>query len=114
MQDENNVCVVCKENTVKYKCPKCLKRTCCLDCIKLHKINDKCDGIRNRTCFVPKPNYTESSFTNDYYFLQDIQRAVENANRENKDIMEKKNRRKERQKRKKKSSLSQSMIKEIK
>lgn len=30
-------CEICNENQSKYTCPKCLLRTCSLECIKKHK-----------------------------------------------------------------------------
>lgn len=38
------LCEVCKENDFKYKCPKCFKKTCSLQCAKDHKANDNCTG----------------------------------------------------------------------
>lgn len=37
----------------KYRCPKCSVFSCSLDCVKAHKVETKCDGIRDKTAFVP-------------------------------------------------------------
>ena len=43
---KKDLCQVCTKNEFKYKCPRCLKLTCCLDCIKKHKADTGCDGVK--------------------------------------------------------------------
>ncbi|CCH58083.1 hypothetical protein TBLA_0A02840 [Henningerozyma blattae CBS 6284] len=38
------LCDVCQKSEFKYKCPKCMKKTCSLACSKSHKTTDKCSG----------------------------------------------------------------------
>ena len=37
-------CDTCKSEPFKYKCPKCLKLSCSLKCVKEHKTTDDCNG----------------------------------------------------------------------
>ena len=40
------LCDACKTNEMKYKCPKCLKLSCSLQCVKTHKQQSGCDGTK--------------------------------------------------------------------
>lgn len=61
---------MCDFNEAKYTCPKCEVKTCCLDCLKIHKKELNCNGIRDRTKYIPIKNITESDLMNDYVFLE--------------------------------------------
>ena len=39
-------CQMCNSNDFKYKCPKCLTKTCSLQCSKDHKVKYNCDGVK--------------------------------------------------------------------
>lgn len=52
-------CEVCGGAQAKYTCPKCEVRTCSLDCVKIHKKELSCDGIRDKTKFVPLKGFTD-------------------------------------------------------
>ena len=53
------LCSVCGENGAKYRCPKCETVTCSLVCSKAHKkLKNSCDGLRDKTKFVPMKNFT--------------------------------------------------------
>ena len=43
----------------KYKCPRCLVRTCSLACSKAHKLRTQCTGKRDVTKYVPKDEFDE-------------------------------------------------------
>lgn len=45
-------CEVCGKVQSKYKCPRCHKRTCSLTCVKQHKEETSCNGVRDKTAFV--------------------------------------------------------------
>lgn len=64
-------CEVCNFNEAKYTCPKCEVKTCRLECIKIHKKELNCDGIRDKTKFIPLKQITESDLMSDYIFLED-------------------------------------------
>ena len=52
-------CEVCAVNKAKYTCPKCEVRTCGLACVNIHKKELECDGIRDKTKFVPLSSFTD-------------------------------------------------------
>ena len=52
-------CFICKRNRAKYRCPRCETVTCSLLCCKAHKrLKGYCDGIRDKTKFVPMEKIT--------------------------------------------------------
>ncbi|CCK73019.1 Bcd1p KNAG_0M01660 [Huiozyma naganishii CBS 8797] len=44
LQVSMQLCDVCQKEEFKYKCPRCLKKTCSLACSKRHKEEDGCSG----------------------------------------------------------------------
>lgn len=71
------ICEVCSKVESKYTCPKCEVKTCSLSCVKIHKKELQCDGIRDRTKFIPLRKMTENDFMSDYHFLEEATRFVE-------------------------------------
>ncbi|CAG9797445.1 unnamed protein product [Chironomus riparius] len=67
-------CEVCDQNQSKYTCPKCELHTCSLNCSKIHKKELECDGIRDKTKYIPVKKMTPMDFMNDYYFLEEATR----------------------------------------
>lgn len=63
-------CQICKKES-KYRCPRCHCRTCSLECCLQHKSESDCDGKRDRVAYVPLHEFTDSTLTSDYYFLED-------------------------------------------
>lgn len=63
-------CEVCDFKQAKYTCPKCEVKTCSVDCLKIHKKELNCDGVRDRTKYIPIKNITESDLMSDYAFLE--------------------------------------------
>ncbi|KAF9141189.1 hypothetical protein BGX30_005295 [Mortierella sp. GBA39] len=76
-------CEVCGTVAAKYKCPGCFCQTCSLVCSKQHKLDTTCSGVRSRTHFVERKQYTEQDMMSDYNFLEEVGRTVDNAAREN-------------------------------
>ncbi|KAF9096928.1 Box C/D snoRNA protein 1 [Mortierella sp. AM989] len=76
-------CEVCGITTAKYKCPGCFCQTCSLKCSKQHKLDTTCSGIRSRTHFVERKQYSEQDMMSDYNFLEEVGRTVDNAARDN-------------------------------
>ncbi|XP_023306189.2 box C/D snoRNA protein 1 [Lucilia cuprina] len=70
-------CEVCAAREAVYTCPKCEVKTCCLVCVRIHKKELECDGIRDRTKFIPLKQMTKMDFMSDYYFLEECTRYVE-------------------------------------
>lgn len=53
-------CDVCKKTEAKYTCPRCDTVTCSLACVKRHKTELDCDGVRVRTKYVPANKLDEN------------------------------------------------------
>lgn len=77
-----DLCNVCDENAAKYRCPKCLIRTCSVQCVKAHKASANCDGVRCKTAFVPMTVYNENHMLSDYRLLEEIARSCDNNDRD--------------------------------
>ncbi|CAD0195810.1 unnamed protein product [Chrysodeixis includens] len=69
-------CEVCGANKAKYTCPKCEVKTCCLDCVRIHKKELECDGIRDRTKFIRVKDFTDTDLLSDYRLLEECARFV--------------------------------------
>ncbi|KAJ6635913.1 Serine protease gd [Pseudolycoriella hygida] len=76
------LCEVCNHNLAKYCCPKCEVKTCCIECLNIHKKELDCNGIRNKTTFIPLKSMTDSAFMSDYCFLEDCTRYVADRKRD--------------------------------
>lgn len=69
------LCSVCGENGAKYRCPKCETVTCSLVCSKAHKkLKNSCDGLRDKTKFVPMKNFTSMELVSDLSLLENAAR----------------------------------------
>jgi len=65
----SSVCEICKNVIAKYRCPRCSLMTCSVVCVKEHKENSVCDGIRDPTAFVDLAHFTEMTLRSDLNFL---------------------------------------------
>lgn len=45
-------------------------KTCRLECLRIHKKELNCDGIRDKTKFIPLKNINENDLVSDYLFLE--------------------------------------------
>lgn len=52
-------CEKCGAHEARYTCPRCEFRSCCLQCVNLHKKEFDCNGIRDKTRFKPVSQFTE-------------------------------------------------------
>ncbi|KAI0407801.1 hypothetical protein F4802DRAFT_551304 [Xylaria palmicola] len=78
----SSLCIICRIQAPKYKCPRCGARTCSLSCVKKHKNWSSCNGERDPTVFVSLDKLkTDSGIDHDYNFLTKIERSVERAER---------------------------------
>ncbi|XP_011302402.1 box C/D snoRNA protein 1 [Fopius arisanus] len=75
-------CEVCAKMTAKYTCPKCEVRTCSLTCVNIHKKELDCDGIRDKTKFVPLNKFTDLDLLSDYRLLEEVGRSVDQLHRD--------------------------------
>lgn len=63
-------CEVCGATKAKYTCPKCEVRTCSLVCVNLHKKELDCDGIRDKTKFIPITSFADLDLlSGEIFFL---------------------------------------------
>lgn len=67
---------MCGKNKAKYTCPKCEVKTCCLDCVRIHKKELECDGTRDRTKFIRIKDFTDTDLLSDYRLLEECARFV--------------------------------------
>ncbi|KZC11528.1 Box C/D snoRNA protein 1, partial [Dufourea novaeangliae] len=70
-------CEVCGTNKAKYTCPKCEVRTCRIECVNIHKKELECDGVRDKTKFVPIKSFTDLDILSDYRLLEEVGRSVD-------------------------------------
>lgn len=76
----DNLCSTCSEPS-KYRCPKCSIFSCSLNCVKAHKKQNGCDGIRDKTAFVSLEEFKDHHLHSDLHYLEDILRTLDNAQR---------------------------------
>ncbi|XP_071477505.1 box C/D snoRNA protein 1-like [Diadema antillarum] len=72
-------CMVCVSENAKYTCPRCRTTTCCLACVKQHKSQSGCSGVRDKTAFVAVKDFSENHLLSDYRFLEDADRKCYSA-----------------------------------
>uniref|UniRef100_A0A8C5PSS9 Box C/D snoRNA protein 1 n=1 Tax=Leptobrachium leishanense TaxID=445787 RepID=A0A8C5PSS9_9ANUR len=77
-------CGSCGEAEAKYRCPRCLRYSCSLPCVKRHKVDTGCTGVRDKSQFVPIGGFNEMHLLSDYRFLEDAGRLVDGASRDRK------------------------------
>ncbi|XP_074491084.1 box C/D snoRNA protein 1 isoform X1 [Sebastes fasciatus] len=75
-------CGVCGSEEAKYRCPACLGHSCSLLCVKKHKEDTGCSGVRNKTAFVTLSHFDEMTLLNDYRLLEDTGRFADGATRD--------------------------------
>ncbi|XP_073400503.1 box C/D snoRNA protein 1 [Dendrobates tinctorius] len=75
-------CETCGSDEAKYKCPRCLKYSCSLPCVKKHKVDIACSGVRDKTAFVPLSTFGDLHLLSDYRFLEDAGRVADAAMRD--------------------------------
>jgi len=80
--DTNSLqCWNCNKKAI-YKCPKCETRSCSLECVKKHKIEADCDGLRDKTKYVPLQKFTDMDVVNDFRLLEDVSFQVDKCKRD--------------------------------
>jgi hypothetical protein len=81
VQVSKEKCAMCQLNEHKYKCPRCEMKTCSLACCRQHKQSTSCSGVRDKVRFVDKEQFDERLLLNDYQFLEEQARLVDNYQR---------------------------------
>lgn len=82
VKSPSHICVQCKTQPSKYTCPRCKTKTCSLPCSRAHKEATGCTGERDRTAYVPMNQYGYGALVDDYVFLEEVGRKVENWGQE--------------------------------
>ncbi|XP_059839690.1 box C/D snoRNA protein 1 isoform X2 [Hypanus sabinus] len=75
-------CEICGTAEAKYKCPRCMTFSCSLLCVKKHKTESGCSGVRDKTAFQSIADFTETQLLSDYRFLEDAGRLADSAHRD--------------------------------
>ena len=73
---------MCAAQLAKYTCPGCATLTCSAPCASAHKRATGCSGARNKAQYVPLNEYTWGKMMDDYTFLEDMGRKVEDWGKE--------------------------------
>ncbi|XP_048845624.1 box C/D snoRNA protein 1 isoform X2 [Brienomyrus brachyistius] len=84
-------CEACGAEEAKYRCPACLKHSCSLPCVKKHKSDSGCTGVRDKTAFVPLSRFDEMTLLSDYRFLEDAGRLADSIARDRHRLPQQKN-----------------------
>ncbi|NXO55845.1 BCD1 protein, partial [Aramus guarauna] len=74
-------CETCSKEEAKYRCPRCMKYSCSLLCVKKHKLALSCNGVRDKTAFISVNDFTDLNLLSDYRFLEDVGRTADAAAR---------------------------------
>ncbi|ETL35842.1 hypothetical protein, variant [Phytophthora nicotianae] len=80
-QDTLVECCGCGKSDVKYRCPRCERITCSLQCCVVHKKQFGCNGRRDRTKFVELKKFTDADLSSDFFFLEEVSRSTNSAAR---------------------------------
>ncbi|XP_039340030.1 box C/D snoRNA protein 1 isoform X2 [Mauremys reevesii] len=75
-------CETCSGEEAKYRCPRCMKYSCSLACVKKHKTALSCNGVREKAAFVSIHEFNELNLLSDYRFLEDVGRMTDGAARD--------------------------------
>ncbi|KAM7098604.1 box C/D snoRNA protein 1 [Molossus nigricans] len=75
-------CETCGTEEAKYRCPRCLRYSCSLPCVKKHKAEQTCNGVRDKTAYVSLQQFTEMDLLSDYRFLEDVARTADHISRD--------------------------------
>ncbi|MES1911363.1 MAG: hypothetical protein MHM6MM_003805 [Cercozoa sp. M6MM] len=74
-------CRMCKERQAIYCCPKCLLKTCSLQCVREHRQRFQCSGKRARTKFAPVAEMTTNTLQHDFDFVASVSEQVDRRRR---------------------------------
>ncbi|XP_020033080.2 box C/D snoRNA protein 1 [Castor canadensis] len=75
-------CETCGTEEAKYRCPRCMRYSCSLSCVKKHKAELTCNGVRDKTAYVSIQQFTEMNLLSDYRFLEDVARTADYISRD--------------------------------
>lgn len=75
-------CGTCGAEEAKYRCPRCMRCSCSLPCVKKHKAELTCNGVRDKTAYISLQEFTEMNLLSDYRFLEDVARTADQVSRD--------------------------------
>lgn len=75
-------CETCGTEEAKYRCPRCMRYSCSLPCVKKHKAELTCNGVRDKTAYISLQQFTEMNLLSDYRFLEDVARTADQVSRD--------------------------------
>ncbi|PNJ21440.1 ZNHIT6 isoform 1 [Pongo abelii] len=75
-------CETCGTEEAKYRCPRCMRYSCSLPCVKKHKAELTCNGVRDKTAYISIQQFTEMNLLSDYRFLEDVARTADHISRD--------------------------------
>lgn len=79
-KEKELTCSVCAAPAL-YTCPACGRRTCSMTCIRVHKADHHCTGVRDVAEKIPLSDFTDAQLQRDFRFLEDCRRVSANADR---------------------------------
>nr|CAJ2476169.1 unnamed protein product [Leishmania braziliensis] len=79
-QRKTTSCCVCGTRAV-YTCPGCGRRTCSMTCVRVHREDFKCTGVRDMAAKIPLSEFTDQQLQRDYHFLENCRRVIGNIER---------------------------------
>jgi hypothetical protein len=71
-------CQECGIRNAIYKCPSCFIRTCCVDCVKKHKVRTHCTGVAKPYNYLPLNAMNDNTLFSDISFLEQKGMILEN------------------------------------
>lgn len=75
-------CQICKVNEFKYTCPRCLYKTCSVNCVNKHKKKFGCNGQRDKFKKVSSQSeYDEKAFHRDISYMNSTINNINMTNR---------------------------------
>ncbi|GET89947.1 hypothetical protein, conserved [Leishmania tarentolae] len=79
-QSKATECCVCGTHAI-YSCPGCGRRTCSMICVRVHKKDFECTGMRDIAVKMPLSEFTDRQLQRDYHFLENCRRVLDNIER---------------------------------
>jgi hypothetical protein len=78
---KRELCENCLTNEYKYKCPRCLFKSCCLICVKEHKRIKRCSGVKDKFSKEHVKGFKDNDYYRDINFLNKAMNATNSANK---------------------------------
>uniref|UniRef100_A0A2K6JMU6 Box C/D snoRNA protein 1 n=1 Tax=Rhinopithecus bieti TaxID=61621 RepID=A0A2K6JMU6_RHIBE len=76
-------CETCGTEEAKYRCPRCMRYSCSLPCVKKHKAELTCNGVRDKTAYVSIQQFTEMNLlSGKLSILEDVARTADHISRD--------------------------------